>query len=471
MNQPDLTRLKATLVTSGLQTRDNPTYQVINQLIDATKQLQDNVNASIANITSIITNSIINNNENINQNLSGLIAGLDREESVYNDFSIPGPKGDTGLTGSTGITGSNGNHGIDGIDGENTEIILLGSITSGGTTTTPGGSNTQVQFNNSGNFGGDAGFVYDSATDTPTIAGDLKFSANKTICRNTVDGSDNGLLSFSGGGNSGATRGAGFDLFGNESATHAGYIDMTIGNIGGAQFNLYRADGTTAIKMEGSDGSLICTTNSGSNAWVFNTTHADGAPIVIQRSGSTKSRFGPNAGSAGTDDSTCYAPAGVLYLESSTRVQIVGTAVRFSGFGAGVCNFDASGNVSSVSDERLKNIKNLFTSGLAEILAINPINFTWKRESGLDMENTYTGFSAQNVIKFIPEAIGLGPDGYYTFNDRPIVAALVNAIKTLTLEIAELRSVVSLTPRIYTPKPHFGDIGIIRSRQAHKSNL
>lgn len=38
-------------------------------------------------------------------------------------------------------------------------------------TTTPAGSNTQVQFNDSGVFGGDAGFTYDKTTDIATIGG------------------------------------------------------------------------------------------------------------------------------------------------------------------------------------------------------------------------------------------------------------------------------------------------------------
>lgn len=38
---------------------------------------------------------------------------------------------------------------------------------------TPGGSNTQVQFNDSGSFGGDAGMVYNKTTDALTVAGDI----------------------------------------------------------------------------------------------------------------------------------------------------------------------------------------------------------------------------------------------------------------------------------------------------------
>ena len=37
----------------------------------------------------------------------------------------------------------------------------------------PGGSDTQVQFNDSGNLGGDAGLTYNKTTDTLTITGDL----------------------------------------------------------------------------------------------------------------------------------------------------------------------------------------------------------------------------------------------------------------------------------------------------------
>ncbi|WP_395019791.1 hypothetical protein [Dongia sp.] len=42
-------------------------------------------------------------------------------------------------------------------------------LTSGGGSGTPGGSNTQVQFNDSGSFGGDAGFTYDKVADRVTV--------------------------------------------------------------------------------------------------------------------------------------------------------------------------------------------------------------------------------------------------------------------------------------------------------------
>lgn len=52
----------------------------------------------------------------------------------------------------------------------NTHRLLVS--TSG--STTPGGDDNQVQFNDGGTLSGKAGFTYDKATDTATLAGDLK---------------------------------------------------------------------------------------------------------------------------------------------------------------------------------------------------------------------------------------------------------------------------------------------------------
>jgi hypothetical protein len=46
-----------------------------------------------------------------------------------------------------------------------------GSCISGGGSTSPGGSDTYVQFNNSGNFGGDSGLTFNSSTDKLTVGG------------------------------------------------------------------------------------------------------------------------------------------------------------------------------------------------------------------------------------------------------------------------------------------------------------
>gem|GEM_PF-1141136 len=114
--------------------------------------------------------------------------------------------------------------------------------------------------------------------------------------------------------------------------------------------------------------------------------------------------------------------------------------VRFAVFAAGTLQTDADGNVSVSSDERLKVIKGSFNSGLDAILQIKPINYRWNEISGMETNGVYTGFSAQNVQSVIPEAVGLDGRGYLTLSDRPIIAALVNAVKDLSSQVEVLES-------------------------------
>ncbi len=107
------------------------------------------------------------------------------------------------------------------------------------------------------------------------------------------------------------------------------------------------------------------------------------------------------------------------------------SAIQFTQYGAGTLTTDASGNITASSDERLKNIEGSFNKGLAAIRGLEPINYQWNEESGMETENTYTGFSAQNVQEFIPEAVGEDSRGYLSFSDRPVLAATVNAVKEL----------------------------------------
>jgi hypothetical protein len=100
---------------------------------------------------------------------------------------------------------------------------------------------------------------------------------------------------------------------------------------------------------------------------------------------------------------------------------------------------------TGVSDERLKNHAP-YTGGLEEILGITPIRFTYnelgQKFGGWDKDHVYVGFSAQNVQKNIPEAIQgtEGEEEYLSFDDRPVIAALVNAVKELTKRIKSLES-------------------------------
>jgi hypothetical protein len=120
-------------------------------------------------------------------------------------------------------------------------------------------------------------------------------------------------------------------------------------------------------------------------------------------------------------------------------IEVLG-GVRFSSFGAGTLSSDSAGNISATSDERLKNIQGSFTKGVDYITGLNPIIYKWNAESRNEENNFYVGLGAQQVRQYIPEAIGTGLDGYLTIQDRPIIAALINAIKELKTEIEILKN-------------------------------
>jgi hypothetical protein len=126
---------------------------------------------------------------------------------------------------------------------------------------------------------------------------------------------------------------------------------------------------------------------------------------------------------------------GIGTTDPTAQLHTTGT-VRFANFGAGTLSTDSSGNVSVSSDERLKNITGSFNRGLEDILKINPIVYRWNDLSGMEMENEYAGFSAQNVKANIPEAVGMDARGYLTLSDRAILAAVVNGVKEQQLMIA-----------------------------------
>ena len=145
--------------------------------------------------------------------------------------------------------------------------------------------------------------------------------------------------------------------------------------------------------------------------------------------------------------------------------------IRFGVLGSGAVQSDANGVLSVSSDERLKDIRGKFTLGLAELLRIDPILFKWNEESKLDRDNIYVGFSAQNVMKFIPEAVGKDPAGYYSLMDRSLLAALVNAVKTLKSEIDEIRASAGLKIKPFSVIEVLNEERIIVSPKYEKGSV
>lgn len=138
----------------------------------------------------------------------------------------------------------------------------------------------------------------------------------------------------------------------------------------------------------------------------------------------------------------CIGCGGDSYIDinGSDPVITLGGPIRFANYAAGTATFDASGNISSFSDERLKTKIKPYKTGLSELLKINPIQYSWNKKSKLDTLSTYAGFSAQNVRDNIPFGTGENKDGYLSLQDRAIMATVVNAIKEQQKIIDDLRA-------------------------------
>ncbi|MDX6304531.1 MAG: hypothetical protein QOI77_1500 [Blastocatellia bacterium] len=96
------------------------------------------------------------------------------------------------------------------------------------------------------------------------------------------------------------------------------------------------------------------------------------------------------------------------------------------------------------SDERLKNIKGRFNSGLKAVMQLQPIRYSYKPDNalGLQSEKEQIGFGAQALQKVVPEAVTRNANGFLTVNNDPILWTMLNAIKEQQKEIAELRGEV-----------------------------
>ena len=187
-------------------------------------------------------------------------------------------------------------------------------------------------------------------------------------------------------------------------------VDTTGTGAGGASYNQYNIDGSS----KGAVGAAGAT-----NALVTGSALGD---IVVRVNGGNFL--------VTTDSGTSIG----LIVVAATNL------VRMPKYGAGSATFDASGNISSVSDVRTKRNVRAFDRGLKEVLKLSPVLHGYTVASGLDQtKNDYAGFLAQEVQAIIPEAIGRNADGMLSFADRPVIAALVNAVKELKGQIDTLK--------------------------------
>ena len=109
-----------------------------------------------------------------------------------------------------------------------------------------------------------------------------------------------------------------------------------------------------------------------------------------------------------------------------------------------------NGNASKVgggswlvfSDERLKNIKGRYSSGLDAIMQLQPVRYEYKPDNvlGVRSQGEHIGFGADALRKVIPEAVTQNAGGYLMVNNDPIIWTMLNAIKEQQAEITQLKA-------------------------------
>lgn len=364
--------------------------------------------------------------------------------------SLVGPTGSTGPTGATGATGPANTLSIGtvttGAAGSSASATITGTaptqtlsltIPRGDTGATGAGTGDALTANPLSQFAATTSAQLRGVISDETGTGDLVFATSPTLVTPVLGTPSSGTL----------TNCTGLPVSGVSglaTSTTTGRL-AKYSNTTGSQAQ------TTGLFEDGSGNLGIGTTSPASIADISGAT-----PILTLRTSVTGSLFGIEFLSSSLEAAIKQQPSSgefrissgrsagwgghiTFYVDESERARINDTGgVRFNNYGAGTLTTDASGNITASSDESLKDDIQPFTRGLPEILQVNPISYLWSAASGLDRMNRYSGFSAQNVESAIPEAVGVDANGYLTLIEKPILAALVNAVKTLNGQNAAL---------------------------------
>lgn len=101
--------------------------------------------------------------------------------------------------------------------------------------------------------------------------------------------------------------------------------------------------------------------------------------------------------------------------------------------------------LTGASDARLKEDITPFKKGLSAVTSIEPCVYGWNEKgrdiTGFSKEDRHIGFIAQQVKEHIPEAVTIEGE-FMGLADRPMLAAIVNAIKQLKNKNKKLKTML-----------------------------
>jgi hypothetical protein len=223
-------------------------------------------------------------------------------------------------------------------------------------------------------------------------------------------------------------------LFVNKGGLAQNALGIGYENAGATPYFRLRND-NTGLVVSGGTGAVMRQTNASAVGNVFNYYEVNGkwGGFRVDQSGNV-------VWVTNTGGGFFWFVGGDFGTGTSRMVLSTAGIVTMSAYGAGTATFDASGVISSVSDERAKKDIRRYRAGLAEIMKIKPITFRYNGRSGNETEHFYNGFSAQNIEYALgPTAVGMNDNGLKSVQERNIIAALVNAVQEQQKQIDELK--------------------------------
>jgi hypothetical protein len=144
-----------------------------------------------------------------------------------------------------------------------------------------------------------------------------------------------------------------------------------------------------------------------------------------------------------------------LYMEMSVDAFIGAAASiiisnnNFTFNGTGIAYKAGGGSWTALSsDARIKTVDGDYQTGLAAVLALHPVHYTYLGNDGDGLTGSFIGLVAQEAEEVMPEMVaqrhgtidGRQVEDLRTLDTSSLIFALVNAVKELKAEIDELKA-------------------------------
>jgi len=319
--------------------------------------------------------------------------------------------------------------------------------------------------------------------------------SNALVVSRGPDGGNYGIVDFMnyGGAQSRWQMGVTSETEGGGSNTGSNFILNAIDNSGaylGTAFEVDRASqnvtftsgtvssqakagGNAIFELKNSSGANMGYLGWNSNIVVLTNTNGNGV-LSISTDGSvnTNGVFNANGGIinnwalSGSNPNYYFlrndgTSMGVAYYDIAAT-----TLVLKNQIGGGVAEIDPAGSFRitgqafkpgggawlDTSDARIKTVTGAYSSGLDQVVRLNPVTFTYKGNDGdahaLVAGKEFVGLVADEAMQVMPEMVSLGDgeiDGgkvsdLKTLDPTALIYALVNAVKELKAEIEALKA-------------------------------